>query len=55
MMIMPWLSNKIKISVPDLQKIITQMEKNKDGYKTISELVIKVSRWLKQKKESRKD
>lgn len=53
-MIMTWLSKKIKISVTDLQEIITQMDKDKDGYISISELVIEVKRWWKQNKESHK-
>ena len=52
---MTWLSGKIKISVTDLQEIITQMDKDKDGDISISELVIEVKRWWKQNKESRKD
>ena len=52
---MTWLSRKIKISVPDLQEIIPQMAKDKDGYISISELVIEVRRWWKQNKESSKD
>lgn len=54
MMIMTWLSGKIKIGVTDLQEIITQMDKDKDGYISISELVIEVKRWWKQNAESRK-
>ena len=50
-----WLSRKIKISVTDLQEIITQMDKDKDGFISISVLVIEVKRWWKQNKESRKD
>ena len=53
-MIMTWLSKKIKISVTDLQEIITQMDKDKDGYISISELMIEVKRWWKQNKESHK-
>ena len=54
-MIMTWLSRKIKISVTDLQEIITQMDKDKDGYISIRELVIEVKRWWKQNKESHRD
>ena len=54
-MIMTWLSRKRKINVTDLQESITQMDKDKDGYISISELVIEVKRWWKQNKESRKD
>ena len=54
-MIITWLSRKIKISVTDLQEIITQMDKDKDGYISISELVIEVKRWWKQNKESHRD
>ena len=53
-MIMTWLSRKIKISVTDLQEIITQMDKDKDGYISISELVIEVRRWWRQKREWRR-
>lgn len=55
MMILTWLSRKIKISVTDLQEIIKQMDKDKDGYISVSELIIEVKRWWKQNKESRKD
>ena len=54
-MIMTWLSKKIKISVTDLQEIITQMDKDEDGYISISELVIEVKRWWSKSKESRRD
>ena len=54
-MIMTWLSRKIKRSGTDLQEISTQMDKDKDGYISISELVIEVKRRWKQNKESRKD
>ena len=53
-MIITWLSRKIKIGVTDLQEIITQMDKDKDGYISVSELVIEVKRWWKQNKESHK-
>ena len=53
-MIMTWLRRQLKISVTDLQEIITQMDKDKDGYISISELVIEVKRWWKQNAESRK-
>ena len=51
-MIMTWLSRKIKIGVTDLQEIITQMDKDKDGYISVSELVTEVKRWWKQNRES---
>lgn len=53
-MIMTWLSKRIKIGVTDLQEIITQMDKDRDGYISISELIIEVKRWWKQNAESRK-
>ena len=52
---MTWLSKKIKINKKDLIEIVDQMDKDKDGYISISELVIEVKRWWKQNKESRKD
>ncbi len=54
-MIMTWLSKKVKINKQDLIEIVDQMDKDKDGYISISELVIEVKRWWKQNKESRKD
>ena len=54
-MILTWLSRKIKINKQDLIEIVDQMDKDKDGYISISELVIEVKRWWKQNKESRKD
>lgn len=54
MMIMTWLSKKVKINKQDLIEIVDQMDKDKDGYISISELVIEVKRWWKQNKESRK-
>ena len=53
-MIMTWLSKKVKINKQDLIEIVDQMDKDKDGYISISELVIEVKRWWKQNKESRK-
>ena len=54
-MIMTWLSKKVKINKQDLIEIVDQMDKDKDGYISVSELVIEVKRWWKQNKESRKD
>lgn len=53
-MIMTWLSKKVKINKQDLIEIVDQMDKDKDGYISISELVIEVKRWWKQNKESHK-
>ena len=53
-MIMTWLSKKVKINKQDLIEIVDQMDKDKDGYISVSELVIEVKRWWKQNKESRK-
>ena len=54
-MIMTWLSRKIKISVTDLQEIITQMHTDNHGYISTSAFVIEVQRWWKPTRESRKD
>lgn len=54
-MIMTWLSKKVKINKQDLIEIVDQMDKDKDGYISISELVIEVKRWWKQNKESHRD
>ena len=54
-MIMTWLSKKVKINKQDLIEIVDQMDKDKDGYISVSELIIEVKRWWKQNKESRKD
>ena len=51
-MIMTWLSRKTKINKKDLIEIVDQMDKDKDGYISISELVIEVKRWWKQNRES---
>lgn len=53
-MILTWLSKKIKINKQDLIEIVDQMDKDKDGYISISELIIEVKRWWKQNRESRK-
>ena len=52
---MTWLSKKVKINKQDLIEIVDQMDKDKDGYISVSELIIEVKRWWKQNKESRKD
>lgn len=55
-MIMTWLSRKIKINKQDLIEIVNQMDKDKDDYISVSELVTEVKRWWKQNRESpRKD
>ena len=54
-MIMTWLSKKVKINKKDLIEIVDQMDKDKDGYISVSELIIEVKRWWKQNRESRKD
>ena len=53
-MIMTWLSKKVKINKKDLIEIVDQMDKDKDGYISVSELIIEVKRWWKQNRESRK-
>lgn len=53
-MILAWLSQKVKINKQDLIEIVDQMDKDKDGYISISELIIEVKRWWKQNKESHK-
>ena len=53
-MILTWLSRKIKINKQDLIEIVDQMDKDKDGYISVSELIIEVKRWWKQNKESHK-
>ena len=53
-MIMTWLSKKVKINKQDLIEIVDQMDKDKDGYISVSELMIEVKRWWKQNRESRK-
>ena len=52
---MTWLSKKVKINKQDLIEIVNQLDEDKDGYISISELVIEVKRWWKQNRESRKD
>ena len=51
-MIMTWLSKKVKINKQDLIEIVNQMDKDKDGYISVSELVTEVKRWWKQNRES---
>lgn len=53
-MIITWLSRKIKINKQDLIEIVDQMDKDKDGYISVSELIIEVKGWWKQNKESHK-
>ena len=53
-MIMTWLSKKVKINKKDLIEIVDQMDKDKNGYISVSELIIEVKRWWKQNRESRK-
>lgn len=47
-MILAWLSKKVKINKQDLIEIVDQMDKDKDGYISVSELIIEVKRWWKQ-------
>lgn len=53
-MILTWLSKKVKINKRDLIEIVDQMDKDKDGYISVSELLHEVKRWWKQNMESRK-
>jgi Ca2+-binding EF-hand superfamily protein len=43
-----WISKKLKISVNDLQEVVTKLDADADGYISVAELIKGVKGWLKK-------
>lgn len=48
MMMIVWISKKLKIKVNDLQEVIAKLDADADGYISVAELIKGVKRWLKK-------
>lgn len=48
MLMITWISKKVKIKVNDLHEVISKMDADADGYISVAELMKGVKRWVKK-------
>lgn len=47
MLMITWISKKVRIKVNDLQEVVAKMDADADGYISVAELMKGVKGWLK--------